>query len=193
MLRAGTVSATELTRIALDGLDGAGRALAAVVTIAGERALTEAGRLDEELARGLDRGPLHGIPYGLKDVISAAGLPTTWGAEPFRDQVLDTDATVTRRLREAGAVLVAKVATVELAGGMGYDNPDASLTGPSANPWDPKTLTGGSSSGPWPWWPPDWCPSRSERTRAAPSCSPPRGPGRLACVPPTAGSADTAR
>src|SRR6185369_714186 len=73
---------------------------------------------------------------------------TTWGAEPFRKQVFDYDATVVRKLREAGAVLVAKLAMVELAGGFGYNNADASFTGPGRNPWNPSYWAGGSSSGP---------------------------------------------
>ena len=99
-------------------------------------------------AAGLDRGPLHGIPYGLKDIIAAPGAPTTWGAAPFRDQVLGHESTIGERLRNAGAVLLGKLATVELAGGMGYEHPDASLTGPALNPWDTSTWAGGSSSGP---------------------------------------------
>ncbi|MER3487024.1 MAG: amidase, partial [Chloroflexota bacterium] len=97
-----------------------GRRLNAVVTITREPALREARLAEAELASGLDRGPLHGIPYGAKDLLATAGIPTTWGAAPLKDQVFDFDATVIRRLREAGAVLVAKLAMVECAGGFGY-------------------------------------------------------------------------
>jgi aspartyl-tRNA(Asn)/glutamyl-tRNA(Gln) amidotransferase subunit A len=90
---------------------------------------------------------LHGIPYGAKDLLATAGIPTTWGAAPLRDQVFAEDATVVCRLRDAGAVLVAKLAMVELAGGMGYNQPNASLTGPGINPWNEGAWSGGSSSG----------------------------------------------
>jgi aspartyl-tRNA(Asn)/glutamyl-tRNA(Gln) amidotransferase subunit A len=148
MLRAREISPVELTRYFLDRLDAVARPLNAVVTITDDVALREAAFAEAELLRGADRGPLHGIPYGAKDIIAAAGIPTTWGAAPFATQVLGYDATVIRRLRDAGAILAAKVATVEIAGGMGYDNPDASFTGPTGNPRDPRTWTGGSSSGP---------------------------------------------
>src|SRR5207244_11909069 len=93
------------------------------------------------------RGPLHGIPYGAKDLLATAGIPTTWGAAPLRNQTFDFDATVIRRLEEAGAVLVAKLAMVELAGGMGYRQPNASFTGPGISPWGAAAWSGGSSSG----------------------------------------------
>lgn len=148
LLRNREVSPVELTRFFLERLDAVARPLNAVVTITDDVALREAALAEAELFRGVDRGPLHGIPYGVKDIIATAGTPTTWGARPFAEQVFRYDATVVRRLRDAGAVLAAKVATVEIAGGMGYDNPDAALTGPTGNPWDPDTWTGGSSSGP---------------------------------------------
>jgi aspartyl-tRNA(Asn)/glutamyl-tRNA(Gln) amidotransferase subunit A len=147
-LRAGTVTSAGLTELFLARLASDGRALNAVAAITAGRAREEAALADAELARGLDRGPLHGIPYGLKDIIATPGTPTTWGAAPFADQVLADEATVAGRLRAAGAVLLGKLATVEIAGGMGYDHPAASLTGPALNPWDTRTWTGGSSSGP---------------------------------------------
>jgi aspartyl-tRNA(Asn)/glutamyl-tRNA(Gln) amidotransferase subunit A len=148
MVRRGEVTPTALARHALERLDGAGRALNAVVTLTPERALREAARAEAELAAGHDRGPLHGIPYGAKDLLATAGIPTTWGAAPFRSQVFPYDASVVSRLEQAGAVLVAKLAMVELAGGMGYEQPDASFTGPGRNPWNPAAWSGGSSSGP---------------------------------------------
>jgi aspartyl-tRNA(Asn)/glutamyl-tRNA(Gln) amidotransferase subunit A len=148
LLRAREISPVELTRYFLDRLDEVARPLNAVVTITGDVALREAALAEAELIRGVDRGPLHGIPYGAKDIIAAAGIPTTWGAAPFAEQVFGYDATVVRRLRDAGAILAAKVATVEIAGGMGYSNPDASFTGPTGNPANPRTWAGGSSSGP---------------------------------------------
>jgi aspartyl-tRNA(Asn)/glutamyl-tRNA(Gln) amidotransferase subunit A len=148
LLRDGTLSPVDLAKLYLARLDHIARPLRAVVTIMEETAIREARLAEAEIKSGLDRGPLHGIPYGLKDIIAAVDAPTTWGAVPFRDQTLAREATVTRKLRDAGAVLVAKLATVEIAGGMGYDNPNASLTGATANPWDPSRWTSGSSSGP---------------------------------------------
>jgi aspartyl-tRNA(Asn)/glutamyl-tRNA(Gln) amidotransferase subunit A len=148
LLRSSEVTAVGLARYFLDRLETVGRPLNAVAAVIPERAMEEAALADAELARGLDRGPLHGIPYGLKDIIAAPGAPTTWGAAPFHDQVLDFESTVGERLRNAGAVLLGKLATVELAGGMGYEYPDASITGPALNPWDVSAWTGGSSSGP---------------------------------------------
>jgi aspartyl-tRNA(Asn)/glutamyl-tRNA(Gln) amidotransferase subunit A len=147
MLRTGATSPVELTEHFLDRLDRVARPLNAVVTITADLALAQARQAEDELAAGIDRGPLHGIPYGAKDLLTTAGIPTTWGAEPFRNRVFDFDATVVRRLREAGAVLVAKLAMIELAGGFGYDQPNASLTGPEKNAWDAGSWAGGSSSG----------------------------------------------
>lgn len=147
MLRAGETTPVELAQAALDRLDGVGRRLNAVVALLPARALREARAAQEELAAGHDRGPLHGIPYAVKDLIAVADAPTTWGAVPLRDQRLPFDATVVARLGTAGAVLVAKLSMVELAGGMGYDQPNASLTGPGRSPWNPDAWSGGSSSG----------------------------------------------
>jgi aspartyl-tRNA(Asn)/glutamyl-tRNA(Gln) amidotransferase subunit A len=148
LLRCRQLSPTELVEWSLERLDSIGLGLNAVVSITADLALGEAALAEAEMLRGLDRGPLHGIPYGLKDIVATSGVPTTWGAEPFREQVFSYEATVVKRLRDAGAILVAKLATVELAGGMGYDNPDASFTGPPLNPRDRSTWTSGSSSGP---------------------------------------------
>ena len=146
-LRARTFTAVELTELALRRLETIGSKLGAVVTLMRERAMSEAHRANQELLSGKDRGPLHGIPYGLKDLVAAKGAPTSWGALPLREQATPADATVTKRLEQAGAVLVAKLALVELAGGMGYNNPDASFTGPGRTPWNPDYWSGGSSSG----------------------------------------------
>jgi aspartyl-tRNA(Asn)/glutamyl-tRNA(Gln) amidotransferase subunit A len=146
-LRARRISAVDLTEMSLRRLETIGPRLGAVVTVTRERALSQAHRANQELLAGRDRGPLHGIPYGAKDLLATKGIPTTWGAEPLRDQVFDHDATVVERLEEAGAVLVAKLAMVELAGGLGYNNPDASFTGPGRTPWNPAHWSGGSSSG----------------------------------------------
>lgn len=146
-LRAKRVSAVNLAEWSLRRLEAIGPRLGAVVTVTRERALAQAHRANQELLAGRDRGPLHGIPYGAKDLLATKGIPTTWGAEPLREQVFDYDATVVSRLEEQGAVLVAKLAMVELAGGMGYNNPDASFTGPGRTPWNPDYWSGGSSSG----------------------------------------------
>jgi aspartyl-tRNA(Asn)/glutamyl-tRNA(Gln) amidotransferase subunit A len=146
-LRAKRISAVDLAQMSLRRVETIGPRLGAVVTVTRERALAQAHRANQELLAGKDRGPLHGIPYGAKDLLATKGIPTTWGAEPLRDQVFDFDATVVRRLEEAGAVLVAKLAMVELAGGLGYNNPDASFTGPGRTPWNPAHWSGGSSSG----------------------------------------------
>ncbi|CAA9577336.1 MAG: Glutamyl-tRNA(Gln) amidotransferase subunit A-like protein [uncultured Thermomicrobiales bacterium] len=148
MLRAGETTPTGLAEFFLDRLDTVGRGLNAVVTLTRERALDEARVAERELAAGHDRGPLHGIPYGAKDLCATAPpYPTSWGAAPLRDQQFAHDATAIARLRGAGAVLVAKLAMVELAGGMGYDQPDAAFTGPGINPWRADAWSGGSSSG----------------------------------------------
>jgi aspartyl-tRNA(Asn)/glutamyl-tRNA(Gln) amidotransferase subunit A len=147
MLRGRQISIVELVSHHLDRLERLGPRFNAVVTVLRDQALAEATERDRELAAGRDRGPLHGIPYGAKDLLAAAGAATTWGARPYRDQLLNEDATVVHRLREAGAVLCAKLAMVELAGGMGYNQAFASFTGPGRTPWDPSRWSGGSSSG----------------------------------------------
>ncbi len=148
MLRAGETTPTALTEFFLDRLETVGRQLNAVVTVTRERALDEARTAERELAAGHDRGPLHGIPYGAKDLCATAPpYPTSWGAAPLRDQQFDHDATVIERLRGAGAILVAKLAMVELAGGLGCNQPNASFTGPGINPWNTDAWSGGSSSG----------------------------------------------
>lgn len=146
-LRSGETTSVALTELFLGRLETIGPKLNAVVQLTRERALAEARLADEELQSGTDRGPLHGIPYGAKDLFATKGIPTTWGAEPFRDRIIDEDATAIVRLREAGAVLVAKLAMVEIAGGMGYRQANASLTGPALNPWNTDFWAGGSSSG----------------------------------------------
>jgi aspartyl-tRNA(Asn)/glutamyl-tRNA(Gln) amidotransferase subunit A len=147
-LRAKQLSPVGLTEACLERLRTLGGKLGAVVTLMGESALHEARAAEREIQSGHYRGPLHGIPYGAKDLLATKGIPTTWGAEPYKDQVFDHDATVVRKLRAAGAILVAKLAMVELAGGFGYNNADASFTGPGRTPWNLAHWSGGSSSGP---------------------------------------------
>jgi aspartyl-tRNA(Asn)/glutamyl-tRNA(Gln) amidotransferase subunit A len=148
LLRSHRASAADLVRHFLERLERLGPRFNAVVTVLREPALAEARERDRELSAGKIRGPLHGIPYGVKDLLATEGAPTTWGAQPYRNQMLQTDATVVQRLRRAGAVLCAKLAMVELAGGMGYNQAFASFTGPGKSPWDSSRWSGGSSSGP---------------------------------------------
>src|SRR5258705_4210762 len=98
--------------------------------------MQEAPKAEAEVNAGHYRGPLHGIPYGVKDLFSTANVPTEWGAAPCKGQVFNRDATVVRKLRDAGAILLGKLACVEFAGCLGYRNADASASGPGRNPWD---------------------------------------------------------
>jgi aspartyl-tRNA(Asn)/glutamyl-tRNA(Gln) amidotransferase subunit A len=147
MVRTRQVSPVELVELFLGRLERIGPRYNAVVTVMRDHALRQARRAEGEIAAGHWRGPLHGIPYGAKDLLATAGAPTTWGAAPYRGQRFDFDATVIRKLEAAGAVLCAKLAMIELAGGMGYRQPTASFTGPCINPWDVQAWSGGSSSG----------------------------------------------
>jgi aspartyl-tRNA(Asn)/glutamyl-tRNA(Gln) amidotransferase subunit A len=148
LVRPGKISPVALTEVYLERLEKIGPKLGALVTLTKELALAEARTADKEIRGGKYRGPLHGIPYGLKDLVATRGIATTWGAEPFRKQTFDYDGTVVRKLREAGAVLIGKLSMVELAGGFGYNNADASFTGPGRTPWNTNFWSGGSSSGP---------------------------------------------
>jgi aspartyl-tRNA(Asn)/glutamyl-tRNA(Gln) amidotransferase subunit A len=147
-IRAGRISPVELTESYLARLETTGKRLGAVASLMRDSALTEARAAESEIKRGRYRGILHGIPYGAKDLLATRNAKTTWGAAPFKDQQFDEDATVVRKLREAGAILVAKLAMVELAGGMGYNEAHASLTGACKTPWNEDYWSGGSSSGP---------------------------------------------
>lgn len=146
-LRDGAISPVELAEFSLDRVATVGRALNAVVTMTPERALREARQAEAELAAGYCRGPLHGIPYGVKDLLATAGDPTTWGAAPLCSQAFPYDARVVERLRDAGALLVGKFAMSELAGGLDTDRAEATYTGPALNPWNREAYCGGSTSG----------------------------------------------
>ncbi len=141
LLRSGATSSRALTELALERLETHDATLHCVVTLLREQALAEAERADAEIARGEWRGPLHGIPYGAKDLLAARGAPTTFGAAPFRDQVIDADAAVIEKLRDAGAVLVAKLSLGALAMG------DLWYGGRTRNPWRPEQGSSGSSAG----------------------------------------------
>jgi aspartyl-tRNA(Asn)/glutamyl-tRNA(Gln) amidotransferase subunit A len=146
-IKTGQISPVELTESYLERSSRIGPKLNAYVIITADLARRQARAAEDEIKAGKYRGPLHGIPYAAKDLLAVSGYPTTWGAGPFASQKFDYDATVIRKLNEAGAVLVGKAAMVELAGGMGYRFPSASLTGPCKNPWNPAYWTCGSSSG----------------------------------------------
>jgi Asp-tRNA(Asn)/Glu-tRNA(Gln) amidotransferase A subunit family amidase len=135
------VSSTELTRMYLDRLKKHNPKLNCVVTLTEELALEQAAQADREIKAGRYKGPLHGIPWGAKDLLATKGIPTTFGAGPFKDQVIDYDATVVERLRDAGAVLVAKLSLGALAQG------DRWFRGQTKNPWNPDDPRRGGSSG----------------------------------------------
>ncbi len=145
LIRTRRVSSTELTKMYLSRLKKFGPKLLCVVTLTEELALKQAAAADAELKRGKYRGPLHGIPWGAKDLFATKGIKTTWGAEPYRDQVIDYDSTVVERLNEAGAVLVAKLSMGALAQGARW------FAGVTRNPWAPDEAqqgSSGSSAGP---------------------------------------------
>jgi Asp-tRNAAsn/Glu-tRNAGln amidotransferase A subunit and related amidases len=142
--RSGSVSSVELTRECLRRIEKLQPALNAFLTVTGESALAEAGRMDRERREGMDRGPLHGIPVAHKDLLCTKGIVTTGGSPLFADYIPNFDATAVERLREAGAVLVGKTHLHELAYGITSNNPHY---GPARNPWDPRRIPGGSSGG----------------------------------------------
>jgi len=146
-LRKHSFSATELARSYLDRSERIGSKLNAYATLTEDLALKQARAAEREILAGHYRGPLHGIPYALKDLVAVKGYRTTWGARPYADQTFAYDATIVEKLNQAGAVLIGKAAMIELAGGLGYTDGYASLTGPSKNPWKTDCWTCGSSSG----------------------------------------------
>ncbi|MFL6293553.1 MAG: amidase [Thermoanaerobaculia bacterium] len=141
LLRSGKVTSVGLTKMYLDRLRKLDPVLHAVISYTEERAMAAAERADRELAAGKDRGPLHGIPWGAKDLLAVKGYRTTWGSVPFKDQVIDEDAAVVERLDAAGAVLVAKLSLGELAWG------DVWYAAMTRNPWNPEQGSSGSSAG----------------------------------------------
>ena len=142
LVRTRKVTSQQLTRMYLGRLGKHDPALHAVISVTEARAQRQARAADEEIARGRYRGPLHGIPWGAKDLLAARGYKTTWGAGPYREQTIDADATVVRRLDDAGAVLVAKLTLGELAQG------DRWFGERTRNPWWPEQGSSGSSAGP---------------------------------------------
>jgi len=146
-IRTKKLSPVEVTRKFLERSDKIGSKLNAYATLTADRAMAEAREAEKEITAGKYRGLLHGIPYAAKDLLAAKGYPTTWGARPYANQKFDFDATVIRRLKDAGAILIGKAAMIELAGGMGYRFGTASLQGGAKNPWNETCWTCGSSSG----------------------------------------------
>jgi len=142
LIKSRKVSSLELTNMYLSQLKKYDSKLQCVITLTEELALQQAKRADKEIAAGRYRGPLHGIPWGAKDLLAVKGYKTTWGAMPYKDQVIDLDATVVRRLEEAGAVLAGKLTLGALAWG------DVWFGGMTRNPWNTENGSSGSSAGP---------------------------------------------
>jgi aspartyl-tRNA(Asn)/glutamyl-tRNA(Gln) amidotransferase subunit A len=147
-LRAKEFSAVELTRAFCDRLEKIGAAHNALALSLRRSALKKAKDVDGDLKRERTRGPLQGIPYGAKDLLAVKGQPTEWGSRAFAGQKFDQDAYVITKLDGAGAILIGKLAMIELAGGVSYQSAAASATGAAMNPWDRTRWAGGSSSGP---------------------------------------------
>lgn len=141
LIRSRRITSEALTRLYLSRLKKYGPKLECVVTLTEDLALKQAKQADQEIAEGKYRGPLQGIPYGAKDLLAVRGYKTTWGSVPFKDQMIDVDATVIKRLEEAGAVLVAKLTMGELAWG------DVWFGGKTRNPWNYDEGSSGSSAG----------------------------------------------
>ncbi len=137
----GQLTSAELTELYLERMARYDGRLQSFITLTADLARQQAAQADQERAAGRVRGPLHGLPYGLKDLVDTADVPTTWGAELYRDRVPDRDATVTRRMREAGAVLLGKTSLGALAWG------EVWFGGETRNPWNPAEGSSGSSAG----------------------------------------------
>src|SRR3954470_3239346 len=136
------VTSTDLTSMYLDRLKRYGERLHCVVTVTEDLARAQAAAADKEIKAGKYRGPLHGIPFGVKDLFDTKGIRTTWGAKPYEHRVAEVDATIVERLRDAGGVLVAKLSMGALAqGGVWFG-------GSTRNPWSPDNSSSGSSAGP---------------------------------------------
>ena len=146
-IEAKKLSPVDLTQAYLDRSQKFGPRFNAYARLTPEIALEQAKAAEKEIHRGHYRGPLHGIPYAAKDLLAVKGVPTTWGAKPYANQVFDYNATVIDHLNRVGAVMLGKASMIELAGGMGYRFASASLQNEAKNPWDTTCWTCGSSSG----------------------------------------------
>jgi len=147
LIKSKQLSPVELTEAYLERARTLGSRLNAYATLTPDLARQQARAAEGDIKAGKYRGPLHGIPYAAKDLLAVKGYPTQWGARPYANQKFDQDATVIRRLQQAGAVLLGKAAMIELAGGMGYRFASASISGAAKNPWNEGCWTCGSSSG----------------------------------------------
>jgi aspartyl-tRNA(Asn)/glutamyl-tRNA(Gln) amidotransferase subunit A len=147
LLRRKQVSSVELAKLFLDRLAAQGPKYNALAELTPELALSQARKADRLLKSGDAPSLLTGVPFGAKDLLATKGIPTRWGIPGCADQVFDYDATAIVKMREAGAVLIGKLAMVEVAGGGGYEYANASLNGPGLNPWNVNHWAGGSSSG----------------------------------------------
>jgi len=147
MVTSKKISAVELAKEFAARLESLGPKYNALALPLTKDALKRAKEVDGDIKRERLRGPLQGLPYGAKDLLSFAKFPTTWGAKPYADQKFDYTATALTKLEKTGALLIGKLAMVELAGGGGYRLPGASMFGPGKNPWDVGRWSGGSSSG----------------------------------------------
>ncbi len=141
------ISPVELTESYLERSAKLDPKLNAYALLTPEIAMEQAHAAEKEIQKGHYRGPLHGVPYAAKDLLAVKGIPTTWGAKPYSNQVFDYNAKVIEHLHHAGAVMVGKASMIELAGGMGYMYAYSSLQGEGKNPWDTSCWTCGSSSG----------------------------------------------
>lgn len=141
LMRTRKITSVQLTTMYIERLKKYGPKLECVITLTDSLALVQARRADREIARGKYRGPLHGIPYGAKDLLATKGIRTTWGSVPYKNQMIDEDATVIKKLEHAGAVLVAKLTMGELAWG------DVWFGGKTKNPWKLDQGSSGSSAG----------------------------------------------
>jgi aspartyl-tRNA(Asn)/glutamyl-tRNA(Gln) amidotransferase subunit A len=146
-LKAREISAVELTKAFAARLESLGPNYNALALALTKDALKKAKDVDGDIKRERFRGPLQGIPYGAKDLLAYAKFPTTWGAKPYAQQTFDYTAATIEKLEKTGALLIGKLAMVELAGGGGYHLPGASMFGPGKTPWNVGHWSGGSSSG----------------------------------------------
>ena len=145
MLRDRQISSRELTELVFERIDAINPAVNAVVELQHEAALLAATAADEAIARGVTVGPLHGVPMTIKDSFNVAGLHTTWGNSAFKDYVASTDATIVRRLRDAGAIVIGKTNVHFMLADFGQTSND--LYGVTNNPWDTTRTPGGSTGG----------------------------------------------
>jgi Asp-tRNA(Asn)/Glu-tRNA(Gln) amidotransferase A subunit family amidase len=141
LIKSRQITSLELTNIYLERIEKYDPKLQAFITVTTDLALAQAKKADEEIAAGNYKGPLHGIPYGIKDLASVPGYPTTWGAAPYKDQIINETATVVKKLEDAGAVLLGKLVSGSLARG------DVWFGGKTKNPWDLSQGATGSSAG----------------------------------------------